>query len=164
IQSLLHTEILNLRELMQQMKPVEYDPKQFLDFLAQLVERFRRDTGIVAHFVTSVGEADMPTRVGSEVARILQEALVNIRKHSGARNVLVRFDTQDGLWKLAIDDDGCGFDFSGKLSQPELDEARIGPVVIKERLRSIGGQLTIESEPGHGARLEITFPQKRNGQ
>ncbi len=164
IQSLLHAEILNVRELMQQMKPVEYDPKQFLDFLAQMVERFRRDTGIVAHFVTSVGEADMPTRVGSEVARILQEALVNIRKHSGARTVLVRFDTQDGLWKLAIDDDGCGFDFSGKLSQPELDQARKGPVVIKERLRSIGGQLTIESEPGHGARLEITFPQKRNGQ
>ncbi len=163
IQSLLHAEVVNLRELMQQMKPVEFSPKQFLDLLAQMVEKFRRDTGIAAHFVSSLAEVELTSRVGSEVARILQEALVNIRKHSGARNVLVRFDAQDGLWKLAIDDDGCGFDFSGRLSQAELDQARKGPVVIKERTRSIEGEITIESVPGRGSRLEIQFPQRRNG-
>jgi signal transduction histidine kinase len=161
LQSLLHTEVLNLRELMQQMKPVEYSPKQFLDLLAQMVDKFRRDTGIVARFVSSLGEVELTTRVGSEVARILQEALVNIRRHSGAHNVLVRFDAQDGMWKLAIDDDGRGYDFSGRRSHSELDQARKGPMVIKERARSIGGEVTIESLPGHGSKLEIKFPQKK---
>ena len=94
------------------------------------------------------------------MARIIQEALVNVRKHSQARSVLVRFAAEDGLWKLVIEDDGRGFEFSGRLSQAELDLSRRGPLVLKERVRSIGGELAIESVPGHGARLEIALPQK----
>ena len=86
-----------------------------------------------------------------------------MRKHSGAHNVLVRFDYQDGCWRLVVDDDGRGFDFSGRLAQAELDAARKGPLTIKERVRSIGGELAIESSPGRGARLEITFAQKYYG-
>jgi signal transduction histidine kinase len=43
---------------------------------------------------------------------------------------------------------------------PELDASREGPEIIKERVRVLGGQLEIESMPGKGTRLEITFPQK----
>jgi signal transduction histidine kinase len=163
IQSNLHQEVLNLRELMQQMKPLEFSPKQFLDFLADTVNKFRHDTGITANFVSPLNEVKLTPRVGNEVARIVQEALVNIRRHSGAHNVVVRFDSQNGLWKLVIDDDGCGFDFAGRLSHVELDSARKGPVVIKERVRSIGGEIAVESVPGHGSRLEISFPQKHDG-
>ncbi len=163
LQSNLHQEVLNLRELMQQMKPVELGPRQFLEFLAYMVDKFQRDTGIAANFVSSVDEASLAPRVGNEVARIVQEALANVRRHSGARHVVVRFDAKDGFWKLAVDDDGCGFDFSGRMSQVELDSARKGPVVIKERVRSIGGDLTIESLPGRGSRLEISFPQRNHG-
>ena len=105
----------------------------------------------------------IPSRVCNEVARIVQEALVNIRKHSGARNVIVRFDSQDGNWKLVIDDDGKGFDFAGRLTHAQLEASRQGPLVIKERVRSIGGELAVESASGRGARLEITFPQKAYG-
>ncbi|MBI1984391.1 MAG: hypothetical protein HYS61_09350, partial [Acidobacteria bacterium] len=45
----------------------------------------------------------------------------------------------------------------------ELDAARKGPLVIKERVRSIGGELVVESAPGRGARLEILIPQKAHG-
>ncbi|HZD31473.1 MAG TPA: histidine kinase dimerization/phosphoacceptor domain-containing protein, partial [Candidatus Angelobacter sp.] len=51
IQHLLREEVLNLRQLMQSMRPVEVGPNQFLDFIAQLVERFSRDTGVAARFV-----------------------------------------------------------------------------------------------------------------
>ncbi len=160
IQLLLRQEVLTLRELMQQMTPVNIAPKQLLDFLAYTVDKFRRDTGIAATFTSILEEVTLPPRVSTEVARILQEALANIRKHSGARNVLVRFEAARGNWKLIVDDDGRGFDFSGRLSQDELDMARRGPMVIKERVRSIDGELAIVSVPGGGARLEITFPQK----
>ena len=59
-----------------------------------------------------------------------------------------------------MDDDGKGFAFDGRLTHAELDAARVGPLVIKERVRAIGGELTVESGPGRGTRLEITFPQK----
>jgi signal transduction histidine kinase len=92
------------------------------------------------------------------VVQILLEALVNVRRHSGARNVFVRLATVNRDCRLSIDDDGCGFPFAGRLSQADLDASRRGPLVIKERVRLIGGELTIESDPGQGARLEIAVP------
>jgi signal transduction histidine kinase len=160
LQNNLHQEILNLREMMQQMRPVELGSRQFVEFLASTVDKFRRDTGIAANFVSTLNEARLAPRVSKEVARIVQEALANVRRHSGAHNVVVRLDVQNGFYRLEVDDDGCGFDFSGRLCQTELDSARKGPVIIKERVRSIGGDLAIESLPGRGSRLEISFPLK----
>jgi len=161
IQGLLREEVLKLRELMQQMKSLEVDSKRLLALLSDTVERFQRETGISARFVSDMGEFDMPQQVCREVARIVQEGLVNVRKHSGAHQALVRMSSSDGTWKLVIEDDGSGFPFSGRLTQAELDSMGKGPVVIKERVRLIDGELTIESNPGRGARLEITVPQKR---
>lgn len=160
IQQILRQEVLNLRELMQQMRPVDLKPRQLLDYLADWVDKFRRETGITANFISGLAEVDLPPRTCNELARIVQEALINVRKHSGARHVVVRLASQDGHWKLVIDDDGRGFDFSGRLSLAELDAAHKGPLVIKERVRSIGAELAVESAPGFGARLEITLPQK----
>ena len=50
-------------------------------------------------------------------------------------------------------------EFSGRLSQLELERIRRGPLIIKQRARAIGAELTIESRPGQGARLEIRLPQ-----
>jgi signal transduction histidine kinase len=160
IQNLLRQEVLNLRELMQTMRPIEIGPHQFLDFIAQLVERFSRDTGVEARFVSELQEVTMPAATCRELARVVQEGLVNIRKHSGAHSAVVHFGKQNGSWKLVIDDDGRGFPFTGRFSLKELDDFRKGPTVIKERVRAVGGDLLIESTPGHGSRLEITVPQK----
>jgi len=160
IQQLLREEVLNMRELMQSMRPVEIGPHQFLDFLVQLVERFRSDTGVDARFVSELEEVTLPASACRELARVVQEGLVNVRKHSEAHSVYVRFGSQNGLWKLVIDDDGRGFPFTGRLTLTELDDLHRGPTVIKERVRAIGGDLVIESSPGHGSRLEITVPQK----
>jgi signal transduction histidine kinase len=160
IQQLLREEVLNMRELMLTMRPVEIGPQHFLDFVAQLVERFRSDTGVDARFVSELEEVTLPATACRELVRVVQEGLVNVRKHSGARSVYVRFGAQNGLWKLVIDDDGRGFPFNGRLTLTELDDLHRGPTVIKERIRAIGGDMVIESSPGHGARLEITVPQK----
>jgi signal transduction histidine kinase len=160
IQEELRQEVLNVRELMEQMKPIDLDPKHLPEYLADVVDRFRRGTGISAMFVCDFEEVNLAPGVCRELARIVQEALVNVRKHSSASNVLVRLTAEDGLWKLIVDDDGGGFAFSGRYNHRELDAIRKGPMVIKERVRSIGGELSIESVPGRGARLEISIPQK----
>ncbi len=145
---------------MQTMRPVDIGPHQFLDFIADLVERFSRDTGIAVRFISDLQEVTLPAATCRELVRIVQESLVNIRKHSEAQSAVVRFGSQEGLWKLVINDDGKGFPFAGRLTLAELDSLRRGPAVIKERVRAIGGDMIIESTPGHGSRLEITIPQK----
>jgi signal transduction histidine kinase len=160
VQGLLRQEVLNLRELMQTMRPPDVGPHQLLDFIAQLVERFSRDTGVATRFVSELQEVTLPAATCRELARVVQEALVNVRKHSGAQSAMVHFGSQSGAWKLVIDDDGKGFPFTGRFSLTELDDLRRGPTVIKERVRAVGGDMVLESSPGHGSRLEITIPQK----
>jgi signal transduction histidine kinase len=161
IQGLLREEVLKLRELMQQMKTLDVDAKRFLPVITDIVERFQRETGISARFLSDVEELDMPQPVCRELARIVQEALVNVRKHSQARQVRVHLGSENGTWEVEIEDDGRGFPFTGRLSQNELDSLGKGPVVIKERVRLIEGELTIESNPGRGSRLKITVPQRQ---
>jgi two-component system nitrate/nitrite sensor histidine kinase NarX len=91
------------------------------------------------------------------LVRIVQEALVNVRKHSQACNVLVRLTTDDGICRLVIEDDGRGFEFEGRLSAGELDERRAGPAIIKERARLLGADLAVDSSPGAGVRVEVTL-------
>ncbi len=162
IQKLMREEVLKLRELMQQMKSLDVDSRRMVAFLADTVERFQRETGISARFVCQVDELDMPQQICRELARIVQEGLVNVRKHSGAKHVLVRLASEDSKWRVAIEDDGAGFPFSGRLSLEQMERQRKGPVVIKERVHLIAGELTIESNPGLGSRLEISIPQNQN--
>jgi len=158
VQELLQREVLALRELMQALRPIELETSdQLPDVLASLVERFRRDTSVSARFVWTGGPISLPSATALELARIVQEALVNVRKHSRARNVLVRLTNTDETCTLIIEDDGQGFDFEGRLSARELEKRRIGPAIIKERARIAGAQLSVDSAPGVGARLELTF-------
>jgi two-component system sensor histidine kinase DegS len=161
IQGLLREEVLKLRELMQQMKSLDVDWSTLLRFLEDTTERFQRETGISARFVSETDEVEMPQRVCRELARIVQEALVNVRKHSGARQVLVQLNAEGGYWVLMIEDNGKGFSFSGRFSQADLDQMGKGPMVIRERVRLIEGELTIESSPGNGSRLEVRVLQHR---
>jgi signal transduction histidine kinase len=158
VHDLLQREVLALRELMQALRPLELETSdQLPDVLASLVERFRRDTSVSARFIWTGGPISLPSSTALELARIVQEALVNVRKHSRARNVLVRLTNNDDTCTLMIEDDGQGFGFEGRLSARELEKRRIGPAIIKERARIAGAQLSVDSAPGVGARLELTF-------
>ena len=161
IQEILRREVLGLRELMQEMRPVDVGPRDLLEFLSNLVDRFRRDTGISARFVTALEEVTLSPRMCREMVRITQEALFNVRRHSGAHTVMVRMHADGAYWKLEIEDDGRGFGFSGRMTGAEMDATHTGPQVIRERVRHIGGELVIESLPGRGAKLEIALPQPK---
>lgn len=161
IQKLLREEVLKLRELMQAMKSFEVNAERLLGFISDTVERFQRETGISAQFVSEVERLELPQKVCRELARIVQESLVNVRKHSGAHHVLVRLAQRAGHLQLTVEDDGQGFAFSGRLSQAQLETSGKGPAVIRERVRLLAGELTIESNPGHGARLEVRIPPMR---
>jgi signal transduction histidine kinase len=162
IQGLLREEVLKLRELMQQMKAIDVDSQRLLPVLRDAVERFQRETGINARFVTDIQQPDMPQRVCREFLRIAQEGLVNVRKHSGARQALIRMASDADKWSLTVEDDGKGFSFVGRYNEQQMQEAGIGPMIIRERVRLIAGELTVESNPGQGTRLEVIVP--RNGE
>jgi len=158
LQDLVHKTSVKLRDIIGQERPVDLGSKSFVDYVTALVAEFEQDTGIAVRCVWDCGNISPPPAGAGELVRIIQEALLNIRKHSGARNVTIGF----GL-KLWIDDDGQGFDFSGRLNMIELESTSQGPFVIRERVFALGGELAVESKPGRGARLEIALPKDAFG-
>jgi PAS domain S-box-containing protein len=102
---------------------------------------------------------DLPTAVPKEISlclfRVLQEALQNAVKHSGAREFAVELHgTQDGI-HLVVSDSGSGFDFRHAISRRGL-----GLVSMRERLRLVNGELSIQSEPGRGTTVLARVPHE----
>jgi signal transduction histidine kinase len=164
IQGALQREVTALREVMQALRPIELDSgEQLPDVLASIVERFRRDSGLSARFVADGAPCAIDSGSALELARIVQEALVNARKHSRAQNVIVRLTREVSGHRLVIEDDGEGFEFEGTFELGELDRQRIGPATIKERARIVGADLVVESRRGVGATIQVTVPAHAHG-
>ena len=162
IQRVLADEILNLRDLMQVLKPTEVEPDRLVEHLVGEVAHFRNRTRIDARLVCTEDEIDLSPRVCREVAAIVREALANVRKHSGATSVVVRLAQRDADWLLTVDDNGRGFGFEGTLENDELEARHVAPLIIGERVRAIGGRLSLSSRPGEGSRLDIIIPGRHH--
>ncbi len=157
VQAALSAEVRSLRVLTRRMQIAFSAPSELQHTLTDLITRFERETGISVRF-ESEHDAYVPPRTRYEIARIVQEGLTNIRKHSGAQHVMVRLASTGGSVKLVIEDDGRGFSFSGDRSQRELEVMCAGPLIIRERVRALRGELNVVSMPGKGARLHVKVP------
>jgi nitrate/nitrite-specific signal transduction histidine kinase len=93
-----------------------------------------------------------------QLLRIIQEALANVRKHAGARQVEVCIaSASDGMLEAAISDDGRGFDPAH--ARPEGDrQPHFGLSTMRERAESVGGSLDVLSAPGEGTRVIVRLP------
>jgi len=158
VRDTLRTEIANLRELMQTARPLTVTGGTLPSYLSNLVDRFQSDTGIEATFVCDTATDQLHPKSCTDIARIAQEALVNVRKHSGATAVALRLSGNDDGIILRVDDNGRGFSFAGRLDNDALWHQAQGPLVIKERARAIGGRVSVESTPGRGASVEMSVP------
>lgn len=160
LENMLQDQVIELRELMQQLKPLQVAPDQLLDHLAEQVDRFRRDSGIAARFISSADDIHLSAYACREILLIVQEALINVRKHARAAAVYVSFGRHEGGWQLNVSDDGVGFDFEGTLTDAELLKSAKGPATIKERVANLGGELSITSLPSRGSQISIRLPLK----
>ena len=162
LQRVLGEEARSVRDLMHLMRPMDIARGQAVRVFADLVARFRRESGIEAKFSADVEGVELPPATARELGRTLQEALRNVRRHSGARHVDVAFTTDNRHWKLVIANDGRPFDFTGRWTLKDLEAELRGPRVIKERVREMGGDLAIESTPPRGVKLEVTVPRRKH--
>lgn len=156
IENSLDEAYTELRELIAHFRaPV--DKRGLVPAVEQAVERFRRDSGISAFLQLEWDDADLPAEVDVQVLRIVQEALVNIRKHSEANAVRVLMRaTRDKNYMVLIEDDGIGI--PEKVNDGGPGE-HLGLKILQERAARIGGDLKIESEAGEGTRIILNFEQ-----
>jgi two-component system nitrate/nitrite sensor histidine kinase NarX len=98
------------------------------------------------------------------IKRIAQEALVNVKKHSQAkiiRVLLMSYET--GKYSLIVEDDGIGIAKSCFIGHDNEDTGEhVGLSIMRDRAQQIGGHLAIESEPGEGVRVILSFYEREN--
>ena len=147
-----------LRHLVTDLRPLRVQSADLVDLMRGFAERFRNESGLALDLLVDSVDLHAPDRVCREIFQIYREALNNIKKHAKASHVVVKLTQDDSRLALVVDDNGEGFSFAGRFTGDELDRLRLGPISIKERTRTVGGVLTVESNPGHGARLTIEVP------
>jgi two-component system NarL family sensor kinase len=88
---------------------------------------------------------------------MLHEAIVNALKHAHPSRVAVTVDTDQVELRMSVVDDGRGFPFHGRLEHDALEERGLGPATLRDRVKSLNGRMSIESEVG-GSRVDLAVP------
>jgi len=125
--------------------------KPLAEALASLARSFTSDTGVPVHVqATNVGRLPLP--VESELFRIAQEALTNVRKHAHAGQVEIALRRRGPRVSLTICDDGRGFSRTSKRPKGH------GLLGMRERAKLLGGRLMVSGAPSKGTRVVATVP------
>jgi signal transduction histidine kinase len=147
---LIDQSISNIRELSQLLRPTILDDFGLDAGVHWLVDRFRERTHIAVDY-----RSDFDGRLADETEthlfRIVQEALTNIARHSGATKVSIGLHAEDRRVRLTLSDNGQGFVVGTRLG--------MGLSGMRARARSAGGELTFTSSPGKGVTIEAWAPQ-----
>lgn len=157
LQELCKSQVADLRAFVRSMRPAD-EGMSLAASLARMADSLQRDTGIASTFVGEELQDPPEVEVSLEILQIVREAFNNIQKHSGATQVQLRAHRRGRYVEIEVIDNGGGFPFAGTFTLEELDSLRIGPVSIKRRVRMLGGDISIESSPGDGAKLTLRVP------
>jgi signal transduction histidine kinase len=158
LQNTVAQESEELRRMVTDLRPVRLESADMRELMMGFAERFRTEHHLAVDLFIKDRDLRIPDRVCRELFQIYRESLHNIKKHADATHVVVKLEQDEAKVSLVVDDNGRGFSFSGRYASDELDRLRLGPISIKERARGVGGSLTVESNPGHGARLTVEIP------
>lgn len=129
----------------------------FLPGIRRYMEEFSREYGIHTDLVISPGLVQqIDSAVLAQLQPIVQEALTNVRKHSGSRSARVVFSACRDRVQVTVEDNGRSFDLEA------ASEGRgFGLRSMKGRAESLGGRLIIDSAPGKGTLVSIQAPLRK---
>ena len=149
-----------LRQLCAELRPPMLDTVGLGAALRDLARQFpARDSTIKLHLAPDEELQSLPEEVAVDLYRIAQEALANVARHASARQVAIRLAWQDSRLVLEVCDDGRGFvapRVLGRLTR----QGHFGLVGMRERVELIGGQFALESAPGRGTTVSVTWRQE----
>ena len=158
LQDLSATQVGELRAFIRGMRAVEVDGPSLIGPIRRVVDDFRKHSGISASLLGAESLGSTDPGVSTEIVQIIREALHNSQKHSSASRVTVEVHRSGSTLEISVEDDGTGFPFGGVFTLDDMDALRIGPDSIKRRIRSLEGEMTVESRPGQGAALRMRVP------
>ncbi len=149
----------NIRSLSQALHPVLLDEAGLETTLDWYIPTVERQTGLVLHYEKSGQSFPVRTRAGVQIYRVLQEALNNINRHSGAKEAWIRLRFEPEELELQVEDRGKGL-------APVEGQTGIGLVAMRERAELLGGTVTVATlgtapSNGTGTLVKLRIPRAR---
>ncbi|HEX9671305.1 MAG TPA: GAF domain-containing sensor histidine kinase [Thermoanaerobaculia bacterium] len=144
----------DVREGIINLRMVQDPERSLTESLRAYVTDWQDRSGVRAELLADPDLA-LPPAAEVQLARIVQEALTNVRKHAHARQVRVEIRGGKDRLRLTVADDGLGFD---PAQQRPSEFPRFGLATMRERAESVGGRLEIDSAPGAGTSVHVDLP------
>ncbi len=148
------TTLESVRSLSQALHPVMLDEAGLESTMDWYVPNVERQTGIAISYEKQGAPFPVEGSAGVNIYRILQEALNNVARHSGAKQAWVRLKFLSDALELEVEDRGTGF-------QERQGKRGIGLVAMRERSELMGGEITFSRPPEGGTRVHLTVPREK---
>jgi signal transduction histidine kinase len=144
-----------LRGLMFELHPYALDTDGLVSALSLFLKEQARHGALPTYSLDVHLDHEPPLEMRTTLFRITQEAIRNARKHAHARTVTIRLDEVDGGYRLAVADDGTGFDADVLAESPP---GHLGLTAMRERAEMVGGWRRVITEPGAGTTIQAWVP------
>ena len=151
VQASIDGVIFLVRDLVARLRPVVLD-LGIASALEWLTCEFRTSSGVKCDLQIDEQVGDLDPWQTNTVFRLVQESLTNVGRHARAHAVQVSLKRQPAGYVLIVRDDGLGFD------PAKIDIKSLGIQGMRERAQMLGGQLDLQTQPGAGTTLVVTFP------
>jgi two-component system sensor histidine kinase UhpB len=145
-----------VRQLSLMLRPLQLDDLGLVAALRSHLDRQASIGALAPHFDAADAPAGISAEIETACFRVAQEAVTNVLRHAGARNLWLRLYTADRGLALSVRDDGAGFDLEAARRRGAAG-ASLGLVGMEERVALAGGSLELRSAPGQGTVLLATF-------
>ena len=142
--------ILGLRDSSKTDRGLQDDLRAYL---SKYTQQCKIATSLESHLNHPLS---LSPRAEVHLIRVIQEALTNVRKHSGAKSVVVSVTESDARTTFVVEDDGHGFEQGGS----SLERDGFGLFTMRERMALLDGTLAIDSTPGGGTRVIASVPER----
>jgi signal transduction histidine kinase len=147
-----------LREVAHSLETKSVLSRPLGEILHREIDSFADRLGVEASLEIRGDPDSLSSAQRITVFRAIQEALANVREHSGASSVVVRLRARRSAIEVQITDDGTGFEVERALAKA-AQRGRLGLVGIGERVRMLGGTFEVQSQPGGPTTLKFTLPR-----
>jgi len=148
LRDVVRSVVTDLRDTLYELRAAVGPNDDLVAVATRYLERYERRTGLTVRFEHDVS-IRAPVAIEQELWRIAQEAMENAARHARASVVRLEYQSQNGRIRMAIVDDGTGFD------PRQSTGDRYGLVGMRERADAIGAAFALDSAPGRGTRIQV---------
>jgi len=159
LQAMADDIIQGVRRFSRDLRPSMLDDLGLLPTLEGLVASITEKDGIPTQLYVTGEKRRLPPETELVLFRIAQEALNNVKKHAQAKTASITVKFMPALVEMVVEDNGNGFTSAGSVEELAV-AGHLGLIGMRERARLLGGDLSIQTQPGRGTKVIISLPRR----